>query len=1399
MGNRKSRRQILCGRRGMYFPAVFFLLALTSNSDAQFTEISSTDITVPPGTTDNTFGYIGQTTTVTGAGSTSSTLSGYTVTSSGNGSDTVFFLYNPSNETATGAVVSPTPYSVSVSGLTVTNGLSQGGSAVVGGGGAGLGGGAFVGAGVTLTLSNVDVTGNRAIGGSTGGSAVNGGGGGGIGGNSSTSSLTIGGGLFVNGGGGGAGTPGGFGEGGGGNTSGGAGSMGGFGGGAGYSENSTGAAGGFGGGGSGGNTEAGDGGVGGGNGAITDSGGSGAGLGGGLFVQTDGTVIVTGSSTISGNSVMAGTVSTSGYTGGTQGAAAGADIFMMTGGSVTLAPGTTTVGMATTPNTVTIGASADDASSVVSDVADDSVYSLPTGQSYTAGNGAGAALAIGNGTTPGGLVILHGNNTYAGGTSITNGTTLEIFQDDNLGAYDSAHPTTVGELTLSGGGELLTTPSAGDGGGTAFTTSRDISITDGGTLAALTGTTATYNGVISGTTGALTTGDASGNNDGTVVLTGANTYGGGTTIESGTLETENNTALGTGVNSAVTVDSGASLEVTTGLTIANNITISGTGINNAGAITTTGGNNATFLTGSMTLAADASLQDPADAVLEIEGPVILGAHTLSTGGSNVEYSGVISGTGGAVTVTSGFVLMNGSSANTYSGLTTVDSGAILGLVDSGGVSVPGNLDITGQVNDDRSGQLATTSVVTLNGSGNLFFTEGGISETVAGLNSTSALTSVTESDLGALPDTITLDGTGMYSYAGTLSDSFSSFVTFGLVKDGSGTQILTGANTYSGGTTIEDGVLAVGTASGTTSTALGAGNVMLTGGTLTTSSPNTGLAIDVGGNYSQGNTSTLTLNFYGANNYDSLDLTTVGKTATLGGTLNLVFNTPTFVPGKGEQFTVVTTLGGITMPVSALYLNPETNLAAYKLLATGMLTNNDDDFVVTVTPSQQDFSTLFGGNYLNPNQLSVAHNLDSYINNVPVGGNYSALITALDQLSGNPNSLGAGFNELMPLNFANFASSTAFNNTSFFTQQMDNYFANHRGSDGNFVASAGGIDYSGLTLDDSGTASGLQQIHSRLLAWNPAPSTGLLSDSSESAIGGVDMKDSKNASGQAAADANRWNIFVSGDAVLAQDFSDPSSSEAHEDTTTGAMQLGVDYAITPHFLVGALFGYGHTDADTDNIGSTASVDTYSPGVYASFSDHGWYANALGSYGFSDYTQHRNIDLPGIGGTARSNPDGDQIVGNLDGGYDFHSGAWTFGPTAGIQYVHLEVNGYDESGLTAGNLSVNDNQADSLRSRLGGRINYVLQHDGIVFTPHFAASWQHEFLDQSRGVTSQFDGLGAGSFVVTTQNPSRDSALLDTGLDAELNKTVTVFTDYTVQAGQANYFGQSIQAGVKIGF
>ena len=215
--------------------------------------------------------------------------------------------------------------------------------------------------------------------------------------------------------------------------------------------------------------------------------------------------------------------------------------------------------------------------------------------------------------------------------------------------------------------------------------------------------------------------------------------------------------------------------------------------------------------------------------------------------------------------------------------------------------------------------------------------------------------------------------------------------------------------------------------------------------------------------------------------------------------------------------------------------------------------------------------------------------------------------------------------------------------------------------------------------------------------------------------------------------------------------------------------------------------------------STASVDTYSPGIYASYSKGGWYANALGTYGFSNYDETRKVAIGAFNGTAQVHLAATRSWEISTAAMISIGGLGRSGLRLESQYVHLDVNRFTETGLPGADLAVNQNESDSLRSRVGGRVSYAVQDGGMIFTPHLSASWQHEFLDQSRGITSQFDGIGAGSFVVNTPRPSRDSALADLGLDAQIDKTWTVFVDYTVQAGQSNYFGQSVQAGVKIGF
>ncbi len=182
--------------------------------------------------------------------------------------------------------------------------------------------------------------------------------------------------------------------------------------------------------------------------------------------------------------------------------------------------------------------------------------------------------------------------------------------------------------------------------------------------------------------------------------------------------------------------------------------------------------------------------------------------------------------------------------------------------------------------------------------------------------------------------------------------------------------------------------------------------------------------------------------------------------------------------------------------------------------------------------------------------------------------------------------------------------------------------------------------------------------------------------------------------------------------------------------------------------------------------------------------------ATGSFptAYNSYTEDRNISIGTLNGTNHGAPDGNQYTGNLTGGYEFQRGGWKFGPVASLQYVNLGINSFSEQGPTA--LNIQNQNDESLRSQVGMEARYFARVGSVSLTPHISASWQHEFLDNSEGITSQFNQVGSGSFTVQTTNPERDSAFIDVGLDAQVAKRVTLFTNYQAEVGQDDFFAQS---------
>jgi autotransporter-associated beta strand protein len=195
-----------------------------------------------------------------------------------------------------------------------------------------------------------------------------------------------------------------------------------------------------------------------------------------------------------------------------------------------------------------------------------------------------------------GIIQLGGANTYSGGTTLANGTTVRINNATALGtgtftiSGGTIDNTTAGAITLSNNNAQAWN------GNFTFTGTQSLNLGTGAVtlsnsrIVTVNANNLTVGGVISGTGFGLT---KTGN--GTLTLSGANTYTGATTVNAGTLLVNGNNSAATGavsvnnsgttlggagtIGGAVTVGSGANLLGGTGstasgaLTLANNLTL----------------------------------------------------------------------------------------------------------------------------------------------------------------------------------------------------------------------------------------------------------------------------------------------------------------------------------------------------------------------------------------------------------------------------------------------------------------------------------------------------------------------------------------------------------------------------------------------------------------------------------------------------------------------------------------------------------------------------------------------------------------------------------------------------------------------------------------------------------
>lgn len=247
---------------------------------------------------------------------------------------------------------------------------------------------------------------------------------------------------------------------------------------------------------------------------------------------------------------------------------------------------------------------------------------------------------------------------------------------------------------------------------------------------------------------------------------------------------------------------------------------------------------------------------------------------------------------------------------------------------------------------------------------------------------------------------------------------------------------------------------------------------------------------------------------------------------------------------------------------------------------------------------------------------------------------------------------------------------------------------------------------------------------------------------------------------------------------------DGNGNASSVDETFGGIMAGGDVAVGS-WRVGAALGYTHSNATMSAVASSAGADSVLAALYAGTNAGPWSVRIGASYAFSQIDTSRTILFPGFAQQTGAQYDGGtaQVFGEV--GYKgLALQALALEPFAGVAWVHLDTNGFTETGAgtfaTAG-LTGSNAAADIGYGSVGVRAATLLPLSGeLALMPHASAAWQYAFGDLTPSANLAFTSLPGSNFSVGGVPLAQNTALLEVGLDLKFNAQARIGVSYMGQ-------------------
>ena len=774
-------------------------------------------------------------------------------------------------------------------------------------------------------------------------------------------------------------------------------------------------------------------------------------------------------------------------------------------------------------------------------------------------------------------------------------------------------------------------------------------------------------------------------------------------------------------------------------------------------------------TGTLTFASDAG-DDTASINVAISDIV-----EITFAGSDSDFT--IADGGGSLTFSSGGTITNNASGHNHT--------IAIDIATAG-------LTVNSATNDVTISGAISGTTITKTGDGILYLTgtnayTGDVTisaGTVSG-STTSILNNVSVASGASVIFNQATDAT----FAGVISGAGD------FTKSGVGNLTLSGANTYTGGTTVSAGTL-----TGTTTSLQGAitnnsavvfdqdtdgtySAVMTGSGTLTKSGTGT---LTLSGNNSHTGTTTLSagiLNLTGqVGGNVVVNAGTLMGTGSITGTGTLTVNSGATV-APGASIGTLTVAGAFNLNAGS-YLDVEIskNAAGTRtqdlVASSGAVTLASGSYIRVTDLSTENFIdtgdtfTIITGTSVTDSGTSILDYSASLSFAASISGGTDYVLTATRTAfaasatdSGNRKLLGAVDSSL---NSSAFTSDTALvNQLSKLSATGLNDAAEQLSPLAHSTSAALASQMSQRLSSNLSSYLGARRSSSSYAA---SDSQVYLADASNDPelLGSV-MRENKKRK----ASAKQTNYFFR---PFGTYFDHDSSDDfVGFDATSVGAQFGYDTLAEDNLILGLGGSYAHSFINYDDSHGEADVDSFVFTPYASYFNDNWFVDGSISFGYHHNKSEREIKIGSLRRTAEATYNAYEFGTFIKTGYKFYQNDWAITPYTSLQYTYYHSDSFEEDGAGSAGLEVDDSTQQSLLGRLGLNLSTIAMIDNLQVAPEVYVGYAHQFIKED-SVDAKFVN-GTTKFSTDVDSDRDDSVYYGAGVSSLISEDISAYFGY----------------------